>query len=232
MPTLEAVIAEAFSSAQSVLEIGSSAGGHTHGFDGEVTVIDLDEAKLAASVASAKRVQALKHDLSVLPLPVTRKYDCVICFEVVEHLERPQALALIDELERVTSKGGTLIISTPNVNNITQLLRWLVTRDLTYYGSFTTSEKFIYFLRHGRFPDMDALSQEFKNSYDGERKDITRHRCSFSSDFFQRKGFHVQGFVGDYIRDILGCPRISSVIERLFTRFPAISGSILAKKKI
>lgn len=56
---------------------------------------DLAEDKLAASAAAGGKVQAVKHDLTKLPLPLDRKFDCVICLDVVEHLERPQALALM-----------------------------------------------------------------------------------------------------------------------------------------
>ena len=40
------------------------------------------------------------------------EFDVVVCFEVIEHLERPQDL--LPELARVLTSAGTLFISTPN----------------------------------------------------------------------------------------------------------------------
>ncbi|HET7832601.1 MAG TPA: class I SAM-dependent methyltransferase [Gallionella sp.] len=44
------------------------------------------------------------------------EFDCVICAEGIEHVLRPEAL--FSELARVLKKGGVLIITTPNVQNL------------------------------------------------------------------------------------------------------------------
>lgn len=41
------------------------------------------------------------------------EFDAVLCFETVEHFPEPERL--LAELGRVTKRGGTLIVSTPNV---------------------------------------------------------------------------------------------------------------------
>lgn len=42
-------------------------------------------------------------------------FDCVVCLEVIEHLENPWFL--IREIHRVLNKRGLLIISSPNISN-------------------------------------------------------------------------------------------------------------------
>lgn len=43
----------------------------------------------------------------------TAEFDAVLCFETVEHFSQPERL--VAELGRVTKRGGTLILTTPNV---------------------------------------------------------------------------------------------------------------------
>lgn len=50
-------------------------------------------------------------------------YDCVVSIEVIEHLENH--FRFMEELVRVTKKGGTIIVTTPNVLNISGRLHTL-----------------------------------------------------------------------------------------------------------
>ena len=50
-------------------------------------------------------------DASQLPF-TTGSFSCVSCIETLEHVKDPKSI--INELIRVTSKGGTIIISVPN----------------------------------------------------------------------------------------------------------------------
>lgn len=50
-------------------------------------------------------------DARRLPLP-TASFDCVVCFEVIEHLDSWEAM--LDEVCRILQHGGLLIVSTPN----------------------------------------------------------------------------------------------------------------------
>lgn len=60
------------------------------------------------------------------PLPYAdNSYDLVVCCEGIEHLEHQYAFAR--ELARVIAPGGTLVITTPNINNAASRLRFLLT---------------------------------------------------------------------------------------------------------
>jgi ubiquinone/menaquinone biosynthesis C-methylase UbiE len=50
-------------------------------------------------------------DLTYLPLK-DNSFDCVAAFDVIEHLTKPQAKQLIEDMERISKKK--VIISTPN----------------------------------------------------------------------------------------------------------------------
>lgn len=69
-------------------------------------------------------------------LPVDNQvYDCVICFETLEHL-RQDPLALVAEAHRVLKKGGLFFLSTPNLNSARSILRALSWESPMFFPSF------------------------------------------------------------------------------------------------
>lgn len=225
---LDSSMAELYASAKYILELGSSNGEHTRHFTGKVTVIDLDETKLATSAREHNVTGIIKHDFTELPLPVDKQFDCVLCREVIEHLYLPQALSLIAELERITY--GTLIFSTPNVTNFTQLVRYILTGKIPFYNSYTTSEKIIYFMKHRRRPDILKMRKEFTEKYDKEPKDISMHRSVFDADFFRQRGYTAYGVTGEYTREIMNNGTTVHIADMIFDTFPSLAGTIIAMK--
>lgn len=64
-------------------------------------------------------------DLDIDPYPIAdRSTDCVVCFEVLEHL-MGDPMHLICETNRILKTGGTLILSTPNVLWRNNVIRYL-----------------------------------------------------------------------------------------------------------
>jgi len=55
-------------------------------------------------------------------------FDAVVCVEGIEHLENPHAV--IREFGRVLKAGGTLIVTTPNIQNLASRVKFL------FFGSF------------------------------------------------------------------------------------------------
>ena len=53
----------------------------------------------------------------------TGQFDYVTCIEGIEHIENPQAA--VREFARILRAGGHLIVSTPNILNIEERLKWL-----------------------------------------------------------------------------------------------------------
>jgi len=63
-------------------------------------------------------------------------FDAVIAFDILEHFTRPELFSLTDELHRVLTKGGRLILHVPNAEAIfSGTIRY---GDLTHELAFTT----------------------------------------------------------------------------------------------
>ncbi len=73
--------------------------------------LDRETAQEASRLAAAENLCVLQADVGKLPL-ATASMDMVVAFEILEHVEDYQSL--MQELARVLSPDGMLLISTPN----------------------------------------------------------------------------------------------------------------------
>jgi len=77
-----------------------------------VVGIDLSPAAVAeAARQHGDRAEFREGDLLSLPFP-DGEFDVAVCFEAIEHVADPEAA--LDELRRVLSKDGLLLVSSPN----------------------------------------------------------------------------------------------------------------------
>ncbi len=100
-----------------VLDIASGSGYLTYHLakanpDGQVVGVDLspDAVKYASDMYQAPNLSFAQGDGFGLRYP-TGHFDLVVTFETIEHV--PDGERLVKELARVTSRDGTLLISTP-----------------------------------------------------------------------------------------------------------------------
>lgn len=56
--------------------------------------------------------------LSAFPVPVDKKFDVIICCEVVEHLDQKTLEAVAAEFSRLLKPGGLLYVTTPHEENL------------------------------------------------------------------------------------------------------------------
>ncbi len=68
-------------------------------------------------------VEILRGDLCATLPYMEGQFDYVTCIEGIEHIENPQAA--VREFARILRAGGHLIVSTPNILNIEERLKWL-----------------------------------------------------------------------------------------------------------
>lgn len=62
-----------------------------------------------------EKIKCVKVDLNE-PIKIKdNSYDCVFCLDVIEHLKNPWHL--MEEVHRITRKGGIAVLSTPNNEN-------------------------------------------------------------------------------------------------------------------
>ena len=98
-----------------VLDIAAGDGGFS-ALIGEATggrVITQDWAAAECHSMQTRGLSAVRGDVRRLPFGA-RIADVTVAFEIIEHFHKPDALAVIEELHRVTKPGGTLLLSTPN----------------------------------------------------------------------------------------------------------------------
>ena len=85
-----------------------------------VTAVTAADLAPDAGATSSPKVRWVRADLNEpLPLPA-HGFDLIVAVEIIEHLENPRAVAR--EWLRLLRPGGTLVMSTPNVECIRSLL--------------------------------------------------------------------------------------------------------------
>jgi SAM-dependent methyltransferase len=214
-----------------VLDIGCGIGQYFPYLKGNITGIDFDLKNVKRARKNYPKAKVFHHDLSKFPLPVDRKYDVVICLELIEHMKKKDALKLIRELEKITK--GYLLISTPNINNFTSLVRYVLFKQLEIAGSSNTVEKILYLLKYKKLPPKNNKYYVMEPGSENEisNKNLHFHVSNFSSTEFKRKGYQVLGGLGQVNYETIKNKRIRMLVEYIFYRFPYFSGSFLAIKK-
>lgn len=140
-----------FVAGKRVLDLGSGEGYGSAilaDFAKSVLGVDVDEDAINHAKDSY-RAQSRVSFLHVAPgrLPFNdEEFDVVICFEVIEHLSKPEDL--LPEIARVLKKSGSLVISTPN--------RRLYSDERNYQNEFHLHEFYISEFR-------DFLGRQFTN---------------------------------------------------------------------
>jgi len=120
-----------------ILDLGAFQGSMTiklkeMGFD--VKACDIDNSQFDENLIGVKCDKVNVDE----GLPYQDEYFDVVCFtEVIEHLKRPYNA--LQEISRVLKKGGTLIISTPNIMNWYSRMKFL--KD-GYFNNYFSEKEF------------------------------------------------------------------------------------------
>ncbi|MEM4458665.1 MAG: class I SAM-dependent methyltransferase [Candidatus Caldarchaeum sp.] len=81
----------------------------------KVVGLDVYEPYLRTLAEISKIYEPLRVDLETEPIPLPDGFsDLTLCIEVIEHLSKPAGYRLLDEMERITRKGGYIYLTTPN----------------------------------------------------------------------------------------------------------------------
>ncbi len=78
----------------------------------QVLAVDLAWTSLR-SLPAAKRLEKSRADAAALPL-ADASVDHVMCFQVIEHVDRELAIRILREIQRVLKPGGMGFVTTPN----------------------------------------------------------------------------------------------------------------------
>ncbi|MFH1413926.1 MAG: class I SAM-dependent methyltransferase [Candidatus Omnitrophota bacterium] len=116
-------------SGKKVLEIGCGGGKRTTLFKNtgcKVTGIDIIDTRKSDFSAGYDFIIA---DGINLPFR-DEAFDVVVSFDVIEHLDRDELF--LSEASRVCRKGGILVVGTPNRNRLSNRLRKLLGKKISY----------------------------------------------------------------------------------------------------
>ena len=97
----------------------------------QVWACDIDPSALADRHGVQFQVVDLNRDLPY----ADGAFDVVLSIEGIEHLEHPGHC--VQEFARVLKPGGTLVLSTPNVNNIQSRLHFLLSGHFSGFKTLT-----------------------------------------------------------------------------------------------
>ena len=75
--------------------------------------------------------RTFKHDFYSLD-EITGTYDCVLCFNLFEHLELEITLKYLEKVYDILKEGGKLIISVPNIDHINHMWKHDITHIRQY----------------------------------------------------------------------------------------------------
>jgi methionine biosynthesis protein MetW len=123
-------------------------------FNAETWAVEIDEN--SAIKASAKLHKVITGDArkSIDKLP-ENYFDCIICFDILEHLENPYAL--LDSLKSKLAKDGVILSSIPNIRYYT------VFRKFVIHGNWDYQDQGIMDRTHIRFFTYKSIVKMFNN---------------------------------------------------------------------
>ena len=100
-------------------------------------------------------VELIETDLEQGLPPLERKFDYILCADILEHLRRPDEL--LRQLRAVLAEGGTLIASLPNSGNVWFRLNILL-------GRFPQEDKGLFDRTHVRFYMWNGWVELFRSA--------------------------------------------------------------------
>jgi 2-polyprenyl-3-methyl-5-hydroxy-6-metoxy-1,4-benzoquinol methylase len=129
-----------------VLEIGSSPGHVSVGLmlmGFQMTCLNRDALYRGGypSPDWLQRLNVVEHDFEKTPLPFAdQSFDIVFFTEVLEHVAIKPVIEVLRDIRRCAKPGATLVLSTPNVNNLSNVFALLKGQNIfwrpeMFYGS-------------------------------------------------------------------------------------------------
>jgi len=76
---------------------------------------------------------------------VVRKYEAIICLDVIEHLPLRDGLDMLERMTAMLTPGGVLIVQTPNARSIRNPLGW----DMTHLHCYNARDLWTYLTQLG-----------------------------------------------------------------------------------
>jgi len=187
-----AIVLDHIAPGSQVLDVGIGGGALGRALADRGCVVDgctLSADEAANAAASYRRIEIA--DLGAVALDTLfgdRRYDAIVCADVLEHLPRPTAV--LDACRRLLAGGGTLLLSIPNVG-YAGLIAELMAGDFRYRSEglldrshvrFFTRRSLLRLLRESRWQvdaiapvELDLPDSEFRAPLDLLPPAVRRH---------------------------------------------------------
>lgn len=147
-----------------VLEVGAGFGLLSKKLDNEGYSVTALEPHLKSDYLYGTSVKHLQVPLSEYATHTSHTYDCIILFDVIEHVDNLSDT--LQEIRKLLAERGILIIQTPNYNSLMQYLSkdwsWWMVEDHRFYF---TKESLLNLFLHHRFSVISYTSYEDWEDY-------------------------------------------------------------------
>ncbi|MFN8488770.1 MAG: methyltransferase domain-containing protein [Caldilineaceae bacterium] len=166
----------------------------------DILGIDIDPASIARATETAAvyAIPALSFQLRKIE-DVNEKYDCLICCEVIEHLDNP--LEFLTELRRILADDGLLLLSTPNGYGYSEIERRIL------YQVFTLAQRLPSLARTGTRTLYRYLRQRMKMHMSatnlGLSESISKSQPTIYGTLNFENDFHIQFYTLGRLRKLL-----------------------------
>jgi len=183
-----------YSKKAAVLDIGSYPGHISRIvkelFDYEVHGLDFSHqvgAQAFASYVDAMKLDGIlirdcNVDRDAIPFS-NETFDIVLFTEVIEHLQKPRRI--LSEINRVLKSNGKLVLSTPNLNSVTNRFRVVVKKPKRFHGvKGYTSKELKTLLEDTNFIIDRLMFVDLSNVTSLKRALVSPQRLSVSFIFF------------------------------------------------
>ena len=121
---------------QHILEIGCGAGCFRNNFPSNIEYWGVEPCAVPASLANVSMTKTLvgTYDSVRNEIP-DRHFDLVVCNDVIEHMADPRGF--LRDIGSKLVKGGSMIVSIPNLRNAITLYELLIRGDFRYADAGT-----------------------------------------------------------------------------------------------
>ena len=145
-----------------LLEIGSGLGHLVAQLEDTFETVGIDLNHWAVKESKSVTTKSLLQTASAQELPFTNNsFNVVIIKHIVEHLPNPEKA--INEISRVTAKGGYLILATPNLGSLLKPWKggkWIGYQDPTHI-SLKQPQEWLDLIRSAGFRPLKIFSDGF-----------------------------------------------------------------------
>lgn len=148
---------------KSILEIGCGAGCFLEkivNFTERAEGIEINENALAA--CRSKKLSVTSADITSQEpmLDVTKKFDMIVLFEVLEHLDNPNIV--FSNIDRILNDDGLLIIAVPNPDGYLKELDMVLLDMPPHHNTIWSQEAFSYISDKYHWPIIEYLTEPLR----------------------------------------------------------------------